>query len=146
MMPKMRWCTGVQACLMAGVLLVAGAAGASGLSVVNTMPGFLFEGGRSGGDVRTRLGAGQGGVSGPALLPVGVLATRRVRERTGLPVIGVGGIRTAEDVRQYLDAGADLVAVGTAALADPRCPERLVRAWERSATPGRHVRNGSNGV
>ncbi|MCH6547288.1 MAG: dihydroorotate dehydrogenase, partial [Gemmatimonadetes bacterium] len=68
-------------------------------------------------------------VSGPALLPVGVLATRRVRERTGLPVIGIGGIRTVEDVRQYLDAGAVLVAVGTAALADPRCPERLARTW-----------------
>ncbi len=77
----------------------------------------------------TRLGAGNGGVSGPALLPVGVLATRRVRERTGLPVIGIGGIRTVEDVRQYLDAGAVLVAVGTAALADPRCPERLARTW-----------------
>jgi dihydroorotate dehydrogenase (NAD+) catalytic subunit len=52
-----------------------------------------------------------------------------VHERTGLPVIGMGGIRVAEDVAQYLDAGASLVAVGTAALADPRCPERLVAGW-----------------
>jgi dihydroorotate dehydrogenase (NAD+) catalytic subunit len=66
-------------------------------------------------------------VSGPALLPIGVLATRRVRERVGLPVIGVGGIRTAADAREYLGAGATLVAVGTAALADPRVPERIVR-------------------
>jgi dihydroorotate dehydrogenase (NAD+) catalytic subunit len=71
-------------------------------------------------------------VSGPALLPVGVLATRRVVERTGgaLPVIGVGGVRTAHDARQYLRAGASLVAIGTAALADPRLPERVVRDLE----------------
>jgi dihydroorotate dehydrogenase (NAD+) catalytic subunit len=58
-----------------------------------------------------------------------VLATRRVRERTGLPVIGVGGVRRFEDVLQYLEAGASLVGVGTAALADPRIPERLARQW-----------------
>jgi dihydroorotate dehydrogenase (NAD+) catalytic subunit len=70
-------------------------------------------------------------MSGPALLPVGILATQRVHQRTGLPVIGTGGIRVAEDVAQYLDAGASLVAVGTAALADPRCPERLAAEWVR---------------
>ena len=48
----------------------------------------------------------------------------------GLPVIGVGGIRTADDARQYLRAGAALVAVGTAAMADPRVPERIVRGLE----------------
>jgi dihydroorotate dehydrogenase (NAD+) catalytic subunit len=75
------------------------------------------------------LGAGSGGVSGPALLPVGVLATQRVRQATGLPVIGVGGIRRPDDVHQYLAAGAALVQVGTAALAEPRLPERLAEAW-----------------
>jgi dihydroorotate dehydrogenase (NAD+) catalytic subunit len=107
----------------------AAAAGADGFTVVNTMPGTLWRhapGGRA-----SRLGYGQGGVSGPALLPVGVLATRRVRERTGRPVIGVGGVRTAEDVEQYLSAGAALVGVGTAALADPRVPERLAAWWNR---------------
>jgi dihydroorotate dehydrogenase (NAD+) catalytic subunit len=105
---------------------VAAEAGAAGFSVVNTIPGTLFE---VGSGRAPRLGAGQGGMSGPALLPVGVLATRRVHERTGLPVIGTGGIRVADDVVQYLDAGASLVAVGTAALADPRCPERLAAGW-----------------
>lgn len=111
----------------------AAAAGSDGFAVVNTLPGFLF--GRSTGDraLAPRLGAGQGGVSGPALLPVGVLAVRRIRERTGLPVIGVGGVRTPDDLYQYLDVGASLVAVGTSALADPRCPGRLARAWERAA-------------
>lgn len=107
----------------------AAQAGADGFSLVNTIPGTLF---RLGAEVaQARLGYGQGGVSGPALLPVGVLATRRVRERSGLPVIGVGGIRTPEDVGQYLTAGASLVAVGTAALASPRLPQRLAEAWMR---------------
>ena len=106
----------------------AAAAGADGFTLVNTMPGALYrEPGVNG--AASRLGYGQGGVSGPALLPVGVLATRRVRQKTGLPIIGVGGIRTIEDVDQYLEAGASLVAVGTAALADPRTPERLVERW-----------------
>ena len=111
---------------IAAMAVVARDAGADGVSLVNTMPGYLAD--ESG---RARLGNGYGGVSGPFLLPVGVLATRKVVERTGgLPVIGVGGIRTADDARQYLRAGAVLVAVGTAALADPRVPERIVRALE----------------
>ncbi len=113
---------------IAATAAVAAEAGAAGFSVVNTIPGMLFE---TGGGRLPRLGAGRGGMSGPALLPVGILATQRVHERTGLPVIGMGGIRVAEDVAQYLDAGASLVAVGTAALADPRCPERLAAEWVR---------------
>lgn len=109
---------------------VARDAGADGIAVVNTIPGMLFRGER--GATRTpRLGAGNGGVSGPLLLPVGVLATHRVREATGLPVVGVGGIRSLADVRDYLSAGATLVAIGTAALAEPRLPERLAREWAR---------------
>ena len=113
---------------LAATAAVAAEAGAAGLSVVNTVPGTLFES-CNGEVLAARLGAGQGGVSGPALLPIGVLATRRVHERTGLPVIGVGGVTVADDVAQYLRAGAVLVGVGTAALADPRCPERLATAW-----------------
>jgi len=70
-------------------------------------------------------------VSGPALLAIGVLATRKVRGSVAIPVIGVGGIRTARDAREYLGAGASLVAIGTAALADPRVPERVVRELDR---------------
>jgi len=100
---------------------VARDAGADAVTLVNTMPGALAG----------RLGSPSGGVSGPALLPVGILATRRVVQQVGLPVIGVGGIRTIADARAYLDAGATLVAVGTAALADPRVPERIARALNR---------------
>lgn len=107
---------------VASLAEVAAAAGADGFSCVNTIPGMLYRGNGTGG---TRLGRGAGGVSGPALLAVGVYATNRVAERTGLPVIGVGGIREAADARQYLEAGATLVGIGTAALADPRTPERI---------------------
>jgi dihydroorotate dehydrogenase (NAD+) catalytic subunit len=64
------------------------------------------------------------------LLPIGVEATKVVRRVTSLPIIGAGGVRAYPDLKQYLDAGASLVAVGTAALVDPRVPERLVTAWE----------------
>jgi dihydroorotate dehydrogenase (NAD+) catalytic subunit len=97
--------------------LVARDEGAEAVTLVNTMPGLLDN----------RLGNGNGGLSGPALLPIGVLATRRVRERIDMPVIGVGGVRTVADAREYLAAGASLVAIGTAALADPRVPVRIAR-------------------
>ncbi|MFI5231564.1 MAG: dihydroorotate dehydrogenase [Gemmatimonadales bacterium] len=103
-------------------------AGADGISVVNTMPGLVI-------DLATRrpkLGFGSGGVSGPGLRPVGVLATWKVRKAVTVPIIGLGGVGSAEHALQYVIAGASLVAVGTAALADPRAPERIVRdlaAW-----------------
>lgn len=106
---------------IAAMAAVAVGEGADAVSVVNTIPGLL----------PNRLGHGTGGVSGPALLPIGVLAVRRVVEKVRVPVIGVGGIRTVSDARAYLGAGAALVAVGTAALADPRVPERIAGALAR---------------
>jgi dihydroorotate dehydrogenase (NAD+) catalytic subunit len=105
---------------IAGMARVAQDAGADAITLVNTIPGIL----------ERRLGNGPGGVSGPALLPIGVLATRKVCA-LGIGVIGVGGIGSAGDARQYLAAGASLVAIGTAALADPRLPERVARELER---------------
>ncbi len=111
---------------VAGMALVARDAGADAITVVNTMPGLLL------GDRGTaRLGGGNGGVSGPALLPLGVLAAARVVERTGgMTVIGVGGVRSAEDVEQYLRVGAVLVGIGTGALANPRVPGRIIADLE----------------
>jgi dihydroorotate dehydrogenase (NAD+) catalytic subunit len=98
---------------------VAVEAGAAGIAVVNTVPGA------------GRVAAGQGGVSGPPLLPIGLLAVRRVRAAVPVPIIGVGGVRSLDDVEAYLHEGATLVAIGTAALAAPRLPERLAARWER---------------
>jgi dihydroorotate dehydrogenase (NAD+) catalytic subunit len=112
---------------IAQAALIAVDAGADGITVVNTIPGLMV-------DLETRrpaLGFGSGGVSGVSLLPVGVLATWRVSRAVKTPVIGVGGITTAEDALQYLIAGASLVALGTAAMRDPRNADRVVRGLER---------------
>lgn len=101
----------------------AEAAGADGITLVNTMPGLII-------DVDTgaaALGAGSGGLSGPALRSVGVHAVYRARQCTSVPLVGVGGITDVNDALQYLLAGASLVQIGTATFADPRAAERVVR-------------------
>jgi dihydroorotate dehydrogenase (NAD+) catalytic subunit len=106
---------------------VAVDAGADALTLVNTIPGLVI-------DVRQRrtaLGFGTGGVSGAALLPVGVLATWKVRRAVTVPLLGIGGVASAEDALQYIVAGASLVGIGTAMLRDPRTPERVVRDLAR---------------
>lgn len=97
-------------------------AGADGITVVNTIPGLVIDTAHR----KPALGFGTGGVSGPGLRPVGVLATWKVKQAVSLPILGVGGVTSADDALQYLMAGATLVGVGTAALADPRQPERIV--------------------
>ena len=111
-------------------------AGADAITLVNTMPGLVI-------DLMRRtpaLGFGSGGVSGTALRPVGVLATWRVHQAVSVPILGIGGVATAEDALQYLIAGASLVGIGTAALRDPRAPERVVAGlvrWCRAEGVGR---------
>jgi dihydroorotate dehydrogenase (NAD+) catalytic subunit len=109
-----------------GAARVALEQGATGLTLVNTMPGLVIDVERK----RPALGFGTGGVSGPGLLPIGVLATWKVWKATGAPILGAGGVTSAEDALQYLVAGAQAVAIGTAALRDPRQPERVVRGLE----------------
>lgn len=102
-------------------------AGADALTLVNTMPGLVI-------DVETRrpqIGFGTGGVSGAALLPIGVLACWKVRKAVNVPLLGLGGVASASDALQYVLAGATLVGIGTAAMQDPRRPERIVRDLER---------------
>ena len=107
---------------------VAVGAGADALTLVNTIPGLVI-------DVETRrpaLGFGRGGVSGEGLLPVGLLAVWKVSRAVDVPLIGVGGVSKGTDVVQYMLAGATLVGMGTAAMKDPRAPERVLKelsAW-----------------
>jgi len=112
---------------IAGAARTAVDAGADGISVVNTIPGLVVDVERR----RPALGFGTGGVSGPAILPVGVLATWKVSRAVSVPVIGVGGIAQATDVIQYVMAGASLVAMGTAVLRDPDTPKRIARELGR---------------
>jgi dihydroorotate dehydrogenase (NAD+) catalytic subunit len=112
---------------IAGAARLAVDAGADGITVVNTIPGLVIDiEGR-----RPAIGFGTGGVSGRAILPVGVLATWRVSRAVHVPVIGLGGVAEYTDAIQYILAGAHLVGIGTAALRDPRAPERIVRGLER---------------
>ncbi len=89
--------------------------GADGLSAINTFPGMLI-------DVETRrpvIGNVTGGISGPAIRPMGVFATWVAASRVRLPVIGIGGICNARDALEYILAGASLVQIGTAMFVDP---------------------------
>jgi dihydroorotate dehydrogenase (NAD+) catalytic subunit len=107
--------------------ITAADSGADGITVINTLPGLAVDVGTR----RPRIGFGSGGASGPGLLPVGVLATHRVRQAVRLPIIGVGGVASAGDALQYIIAGASLVAIGTANMRDPRTAQRTVHDLDR---------------
>jgi len=102
----------------------AESAGADALTVANTYPAMAV-------DVctlRSRLGNPTGGLSGPAIKPITLRLVWETMKAVQIPVIGLGGIETAEDVLEYLSVGASAVQVGTASFADPRASERLARA------------------
>lgn len=95
--------------------------GAAAVSLVNTFLGLAI-------DARTRrprLGAGYGGVSGPAIKPLALRLVREASLAVKIPVLGLGGILTGEDAAEFLIAGASAVEVGTAAMADPQAPVRI---------------------
>ncbi len=90
-------------------------AGADAVTVMNTITGMVI-------DVRTRrpvLANGTGGLSGPAILPIAVRQVFQAARAINVPVIGVGGVRTAGDALQMIVAGASAVQVGTASFVDP---------------------------
>lgn len=95
-------------------------AGADAVSLINTLVGMAI-------DVRTRrpvLTNGTGGLSGPAVRPIALRMVYEVAGAVGVPVIGIGGIATAEDALQFLLAGATAVQVGTANFFNPMaCPQ-----------------------
>jgi dihydroorotate dehydrogenase (NAD+) catalytic subunit len=112
---------------LAGTAQTAADAGADAITLTNTMPGLVI-------DVETRrpvIGFGSGGMSGPPLLPIGVLATWKVSRACPLPIIGLGGVSRGEHALQYIMAGATLVGIGTAGMIDPRSPERVVTELQR---------------
>lgn len=90
-------------------------AGADGLTMINTLTGLAI-------DLRTRrprLSNVMGGLSGRAIKPVALRLIHQVRAVSQIPIIGVGGIRTPEDVLEYMMAGANAVEVGSACFDDP---------------------------
>jgi dihydroorotate dehydrogenase (NAD+) catalytic subunit len=102
----------------------AESAGADALTVANTYPAMAV-------DTRTLkslLGNLTGGLSGPAIRPITLRLVWETKKAVKIPVIGLGGVETVEDVLQYLSVGASAVQVGTASFADPKVSERLARA------------------
>ncbi|OCA85507.1 dihydroorotate dehydrogenase B catalytic subunit [Bacillus sp. FJAT-27225] len=101
------------------VALAAEAGGADGLTMINTLLGMRI-------DLQTAkpiLANVTGGLSGPAIKPVALRMIYEVSQKTRLPIIGMGGISSAEDVIEFFYAGASAVAVGTANFTDPFvCP------------------------
>ncbi len=100
----------------------AEAGGADGLSLINTLTGMKI-------DIRRRsflLANRTGGLSGPAVKPVALRMVWQVCHAVKLPVIGMGGIATAEDALEFIMAGATAVSVGTANFRNPRVTEEIV--------------------
>jgi len=104
----------------------AEAGGADALSCINTLLGMVI-------DARAKrpvLPNVTGGLSGPAVRPVGVAMTYKVSRAVKVPVIGIGGIMCADDAIQYLLAGASAVQVGTGTFVDPSIPIKVLDGIE----------------
>ncbi len=107
---------------IASIAREAQAAGADALAVVNTVRGMAIDT----NTWRPRLGNVIGGLSGPAIRPIAVLAVYEVARAVTIPIVGQGGIETLSDALEFFLAGASAISIGTANFTDPRIPERIV--------------------
>ncbi|MFB9987573.1 dihydroorotate dehydrogenase [Bacillus benzoevorans] len=109
------------------------AGGADGLTMINTLIGMRI-------DIKTArpiIANRTGGLSGPAVKPVAIRMIHEVSQHVNLPIIGMGGIQTAEDVIEFFYAGASAVAIGTANFVDPFvCPTIIEELPELLKTLG----------
>jgi dihydroorotate dehydrogenase (NAD+) catalytic subunit len=99
----------------------AEASGADAISLVNTFVALAIDPHTR----RPRIGAGFGGLSGPAIKPIALRMVCQAARVVKIPVIGLGGIATGEDAAEFLIAGASAVEVGTATFWDPAAPVRI---------------------
>jgi dihydroorotate dehydrogenase (NAD+) catalytic subunit len=97
------------------------AAGADGLSLVNTLRGLALDP----RTLRPVLARGTGGYSGPALKPVALAAVHACATAVSIPIVGMGGVRSGLDALELIAAGASAVALGTVLFGDPDAPERV---------------------
>ena len=105
---------------VAAVAEAAEAEGADAVSLINTLRAMALT---AGGE--PWLGGGTGGLSGPAIFAVALAQVAAVARRVSIPVVGMGGVRTAVHARRLLEAGATLVAVGTETFRDPLAGARI---------------------
>jgi dihydroorotate dehydrogenase (NAD+) catalytic subunit len=105
----------------------AESSGADAISLVNTFVALAVDARAR----RPRLGAGFGGLSGPAIKPIALRLVYQAAQAVKIPVIGLGGIATGEDAAEFLVAGASAVEVGTATFWDPRSPARVAHELGR---------------
>jgi dihydroorotate dehydrogenase (NAD+) catalytic subunit len=94
-------------------------AGADGLSLINTIRGLALE------TRGPRLARGPGGYSGPALRPIALACVFACAQAVDLPIVGMGGVTSADDVRDFVAAGASGVALGTILFSDPWAAARI---------------------
>ncbi len=107
---------------IAQIALAAEEAGADAVSLINTLIGMAVQ-----IEARTpRLGNITGGLSGPAIRPIGVRMVWQVAQAVRIPVVGIGGIVTAQDALEYIIAGATAVQVGTAHFLDPKASLKII--------------------
>ena len=97
-------------------------AGANGVSLINTLPGMRIDLKRR----RPLLANGTGGMSGPGMFPLAVRMVYQVYEAVSIPIVGMGGVTTAEDVIELMLAGATAVGVGAANLTEPFACKHIV--------------------
>ena len=106
---------------IAAIAREAESAGADALAVINTVRGMAIDVDRW----APRLGNVTGGLSGPAIRPVAVLAVYEVARAVRIPIVGQGGIETTRDALEFFLAGASAISIGTANFTDPRIPVRI---------------------
>ncbi len=115
--------------------------GADAVSLINTLRGMAMDPHRPG---EPWLGGGTGGVSGPAVRAIALSQVREVRERVALPIVGMGGVQSGRHAADLLEAGADVVAVGTESFRDPLAAQRIADELSSLAEiiPANHARDG----
>jgi len=111
---------------IAGMARAVSQAGADALTIANTYPAMSLDPVTR----KSRLGRPSGGLSGPAIKPITLKLVNEAANAVKTPILGLGGIATADDILEYLLAGATAVQVGTAHFVDPRASERLVSSLE----------------
>ncbi len=102
-------------------------AGADALSLINTPKGMAIDISKR----RPILGGISGGLSGPAIKPIAIYKVYQVAQEVAVPIIGCGGIASADDALEFIMAGASAVQVGTAILVNPRAPLDVLNGLER---------------